>query len=142
MLLFRYSGISITQKKAFRSVPMPVIILLLAAAALGQSSSQKARPHTSHSGTLPLAPGAKVTDLMSKPGFFNEPSIAVNPKNPEQLVAGYQINASAAYSNDGAQIWSKAERAAPMHYKVSGDVSVGRRAAGAAQLRYIAFDAL
>ena len=128
------------QKTAFWSLPF--LILLLAAAALGQSSSQKAPSRTSHSGTLPLAPGAKVTDLMAKPGFFNEPSIAVNPKNPEQLVVGYQINASAAYSTDGGQSWSKAEGTAPKNYKISGDVSMVYGSDGAAYLCYIAFDKL
>ena len=140
MLLFRYSGTSTMQKTAFWSLPF--LILLLAAAALGQSSSQKAPSRTSHSGTLPLAPGAKVTDLMAKPGFFNEPSIAANPKNPEQLVVGYQINASAAYSTDGGQSWSKAEGTAPKNYKISGDVSVVYGSDGAAYLCYIAFDKL
>ena len=35
---------------------------------------------------LPSAPKAHLTDITPKPGFFNEPAIAVNPGDPRQLV--------------------------------------------------------
>jgi BNR repeat-like domain len=92
--------------------------------------------------TLPPAPQARVTDINPKPGYFNEPSIAINPKNPEQLVVAWQINASAAYSTDGGRTWTIAEGTAPKDYRVSGDVSVAFDAAGRALLCYIAFDKL
>ena len=91
---------------------------------------------------MPPAPGAKTINLTSQAGFFNEPSIAVNPNKPEQLVAAYQVNATVAYSSDGGQSWHKAEITAPKDYKVSGDVSVAYGADGAAYLCYIAFDKL
>lgn len=91
---------------------------------------------------LPPAPKSHLTDITPKPGFFNEPAIAVNPLNPQQLVVAWQINASAAYSSDGGQSWSIAEGTAPKDYKISGDVSIAYDAAGHALLCYIAFDKL
>src|SRR5712692_2652685 len=92
--------------------------------------------------SLPPAPKAHLTDINPKPGYFNEPSIAVNPKNPQQLVVAWQINASAAYSNDSGQTWTIAEGTAPKDYRISGDVSVTFDSAGRALLCYIAFDKL
>lgn len=91
---------------------------------------------------LPLAPKAHVVDINPKPGFFNEPAIAVNPANPQQVVVAWQINASAAYSTDGGRTWSIAEGTAPKDYRVSGDVSLAYDASGHALLCYIAFDKL
>lgn len=91
---------------------------------------------------LPLAPKTHVVDLTPKPGYFNEPSIAVNTKNPQQVAVAWQINASAAYSRDGGQTWTVAEGTAPKDYRVSGDVSVIFDSAGHADLCYIAFDKL
>src|SRR5262249_59180117 len=92
--------------------------------------------------TLPPAPKAHLVDINPKPGFFNEPSIAVNPKDPEQLVVAWQVNASLAYSTDGGQNWTIAEGTAPKNFRVSGDVSVTDDHAGHASLCYIAFDNL
>lgn len=91
---------------------------------------------------LPSAPKAHLTDITPKPGFFNEPAIAVNPGDPRQLVTAWQVNASAAYSQDGGQTWKIAEGTAPKEYRVSGDVSLAYDAAGRAILCYIAFDKL
>jgi hypothetical protein len=91
---------------------------------------------------LPPAPKAHLVDINPKPGYFNEPSIAINPANPQQLVVAWQVSASAAYSSDGGQTWSIAEGTAPKDYRVSGDVSVAFDAAGHAVLCYIAFDKL
>jgi hypothetical protein len=91
---------------------------------------------------LPPAPKAHLSDVTPKAGFFNEPAIAVNAKDPRQLVTAWQINASVAYSHDGGQTWKVAESTAPKEYRVSGDVSVTYDAAGHAILCYIAFDKL
>jgi BNR/Asp-box repeat len=91
---------------------------------------------------LPPAPKAHLTDVTPKAGYFNEPALAVNPKNPQQLVAAWQVNASAAYSTDGGQTWKVADGTAPKNYRVSGDVSLAYDAAGHAILCYIAFDKL
>jgi len=91
---------------------------------------------------LPLAPKAHLTDITPKPGFFNEPAIAVNPNNPQQLVTAWQVPASVAYSQDGGRTWKAAEGTAPREYKVSGDVSIAYDTQGRAILCYIAFDKL
>ena len=91
---------------------------------------------------LAPAPKAHLTDITPKAGFFNEPAIAINPADPLQLVAAWQVNASAAYSKDGGQTWKIAEGTAPAKYRISGDVSVTYDAAGHAILCYIAFDKL
>jgi len=91
---------------------------------------------------LPPAPKARLTDITPKPGYFNEPAIAVNPKDPQQLVAAWQVPASAAFSKDSGQTWQVAKGTAPGNYRVSGDVSLAYDAAGHAILCYIAFDKL
>ncbi|HET7750125.1 MAG TPA: sialidase family protein, partial [Terriglobales bacterium] len=91
---------------------------------------------------LPPAPGAHVITLTAEPGYFNEPSIAVNPRNPQQIVAAYQVPAHIAYSEDAGSTWSQAPGVPPKNYKISGDVSVTYDAQGHAILCYIAFDKL
>jgi hypothetical protein len=91
---------------------------------------------------LPTPPSARVIKLTPTPGDFTEPSIAINPNDPRQLVGAYQVNASVAYSRDAGQTWTFAERTAPADYKVSGDVSVTYDNQGHAFLCYIAFDKL
>ena len=91
---------------------------------------------------LPPAPKLHVTDINPKPGYFNEPSIAVNPGNPQQVTVAWQVNASAAYSADGGKTWTIAEGTAPKDYRVSGDVSLAYDSSGHALLCYIAFDKL
>lgn len=91
-----------------------------------------------------LAPAPKVhlVDITPKPGYFNEPSIAVNPAAPQQIVVAWQINASVAWSQDGGQTWTTAQGTAPKDYRVSGDVSITYDSSGHAVLCYIAFDKL
>jgi hypothetical protein len=91
---------------------------------------------------LPPAPKAHIVDITPKAGYFNEPALAVNPKNPQQAVVAWQVNASAAYSTDSGQTWKVAEGTAPKNYRVSGDVSLAYDASGHAILCYIAFDKL
>ena len=92
--------------------------------------------------TLSAPPGARVVRLNPAPGDFTEPSIAVNPNDPRQLIGAYQVNASVAYSRDAGQTWTMAEGTAPADYKISGDVSVTYDNQGHAFLCYIAFDKL
>ena len=86
-------------------------------------------------------PGAKVIDI-TKAGYSNEPAIALNTANPQQLVAAYQVKTSVAWSQDGGNAWKKAEGTAPKDYKVSGDVSITYDAKGTALVAYLAFDKL
>ena len=79
---------------------------------------------------------------MEKPGYFNEPSIAVNPRAPQELAVAWQVNANVAHSSDGGKTWAIAAGTAPKDYRVSGDVSIAYDAAGHAILCYIAFDKL
>ena len=87
-------------------------------------------------------PGARLITLTPEPGYFNEPSIAVNPRNSQQVVAAYQVPAHIAYSEDAGSTWSIVAGIAPKNYKISGDVSVTYDAQGHAILCYIAFDKL
>lgn len=91
--------------------------------------------------SLPLAPRAHVSTLTS-PGFFSEPSVAVNPTNPQQVVVAYQVPANIAYSTDAGASWLHGSSVAPTNLKVSGDVSVTYDNQGHAILCYIAFNKL
>lgn len=91
---------------------------------------------------LAAPPGGAVVQLVRGEGNFNEPSIAVNAKEPGQVVAVFQSPAGAAYSRDAGKTWSVAQGTSPTDYKVSGDVSVTFDNQGRAFLCYIAFDKL
>lgn len=91
--------------------------------------------------SLPAAPEAALTMITPEPGFFTEPSIAVDPHNPDHVVAAYQDNAHIAYSTDAGKTWT-AENVESREYRVSGDVSVTYDHQGHAILCYIAFDKL
>src|SRR3954471_15414480 len=91
---------------------------------------------------LPKAPQAHVFTLTPTPGYFTEPGVAVNSSHPEQVVAVFQDNAQAAYSQDSGQSWQLAEGVAPKNYRVSGDVSTVFDNHGHAFICYIAFDKL
>jgi hypothetical protein len=91
---------------------------------------------------LPKAPGGTVTLLTSKPGYFTEPAVAVNPKDPQQVVVAYQSPVRISYSTDGGQSWADAPGIAPQNYRVSGDVSVTYDSRGHAIICYMAFDKL
>jgi hypothetical protein len=95
-----------------------------------------------HSQSLLKAPGAEIFALTPQPGPFTEPAIAVDPNNGKHIVAVYQDNAHASYSQDGGRSWKSAEGVAPENYKVSGDVSVAFDQQGHAFICYIAFDKL
>jgi len=91
---------------------------------------------------LPKAPASDVHTITPKPGYFTEPSIAVNLLNPMQVVTAYQDNAHVAYSTDGGKSWQIAAGTEAANYKVSGDVSITYDKQGHAILCYIAFDKL
>jgi hypothetical protein len=90
---------------------------------------------------LPKAPNAQIIALTPTPGYFTEPSIAVNPNNPEQVVTVFQDNAHAAYSQDQGRTWLVVD-VAPKTFRVSGDVSTTFDNQGHAFVCYMAFDKL
>lgn len=99
-------------------------------------------PPCSTAASLPRPPHAKLVTLNSTPGYFTEPSIAINPSNPSQIIAAFQDNAHIAYSRDEGRQWQIATGVAPPDYRVSGDVSAAYDNKGRAFICYIAFDQL
>jgi hypothetical protein len=95
-----------------------------------------------HGQALPHAPGAEVFTLTPAPGFFTEPAIAIDPNNSQQVVAVFQDNVHASYSQDAGHTWHAAEGVAPANYKVSGDVSAAYDVQGHVFVCYMAFDKL
>ena len=124
-----------TTKFGFQTVGVVVLLALttLAAVPRGRQIAGTA---------LPPAPGAKVITLPRRPGNLTEPSIAVNPQKPSQVLVAFQQPATVAYSEDSGDSWQLATGTAPENYKVSGDVSVTYDILGHAFLCYIAFDKL
>ena len=96
---------------------------------------------------LPPAPNASIVNI-SSPARYSEPSIAVNPKNPDQVVAVYQGGvavqggATAAYSTDAGRTFKIAEGTKPVGWRVAGDVSTTFDNKSHAFLCYLAFDRL
>lgn len=91
---------------------------------------------------LQAPPGAKVMTISSRGGLLNEPSVAINPKNPAQIAAAFQSPAKVSYSDDRGEHWELAAGASPTNYAVSGDVSITFDTLGHAIICYIAFDKL
>ena len=114
----------------------------LALSLVGTCLSLVARPAVSPATELPPAPDSLITIVTPHPGYFTEPSIAVNPRNPQQVVAAFQDDVHIAYSTDAGHTWNLAKGVAPPNYRVSGDVSVTFDSQGHAILCYIAFDKL
>ena len=116
-------------QRKYRLGSLAVLTLLASALPIGAQNLAKA-PQTQ---VFTLSPGV---------GPFTEPAIAVNPADPQQVVAVYQDNVHASYSTDAGHTWQTAEGADPKNYRVSGDVSVAFDNHGHAFLCYIAFDRL
>lgn len=98
--------------------------------------------HAQASAALPLAPQASVVDLTPQPGYFTEPSIAIDPGNPQHVAAAFQDPAHAGYSTDGGRTWAVATGTASTRLRVSGDVSIAYDTHGHAILCYLAFNKL
>jgi len=114
----------------FRPYAFAIVFLLVLSSALVRSQE------------MPKAPHAQIFTITPAPGYFSEPSIAVNPANPEQIVGVYQDPAHAAFSRDAGRTWQLAEGIDPKNYRVSGDVSVAFDSQGRAFICYMAFDQL
>ena len=72
---------------------------------------------------LPPALHRHVTTVSSADKNGSEPSIAVNPNNPNQVVAAFQP-ATIAYSTDGGQTFATADLPPVEGWRTGGDVSV------------------
>jgi hypothetical protein len=91
--------------------------------------------------SLPPAPGAHVVNISAPNTNGSEPSIAVNPMNPNQVVAVYQ-RATVAYSTDSAKTFTTADLFVVPGWKEGGDVSTTFDNKGHAFLCSLHFDAL
>ena len=118
------------------------VVLVLAALVCGAANlgAQSAGPESV--APLPMAPGAQVTTVSAQPGTWTEPSVAVNPRNPQQVLAVFQYVAQAGYSNDAGRTWKLATGVAAANYKNSGDVSTTFDDKGHALICFISFDKL
>ncbi|HEX3093878.1 MAG TPA: hypothetical protein VHW72_14695, partial [Candidatus Angelobacter sp.] len=92
--------------------------------------------------TLLQVPGAEIVSLTTDTSRFSEPSIAVNPIPPHQIVVVFEANAHAFYSQDAGRSWKAADGIASPSYKHSGDVSVAFDNRGHAYIAYVGFDKL
>jgi hypothetical protein len=90
---------------------------------------------------IPPAPHRRVTTISPPEVHANEPSIAVNPNNPSQVVAAFQP-ASIAYSADGAQTFALADLPPIEGWRGGGDVSVAFDDKGNVYLSTLHFDKL
>jgi hypothetical protein len=90
---------------------------------------------------LVAPPGAHIVTVSPAGVRANEPSIAVNPLNPKQVVAVFQP-AGVAYSTDGAQSFALADLPLVSGWRGGGDVSVAFNDKGHAFLGSLHFDRL
>jgi len=133
-LIFPRLGVSALKKVVGfppKRMKLSSLLLLLAscAATLAQTTS------------LPPAPARHIVTVSAANSRGNEPSIAVNPNNPTQVVAAFQP-ATVAYSTDGAQTFTTAEIPAIDGWRGGGDVSVAFDDKGHAYLGTLHFDKL
>ena len=112
------------------------------AASLAIAATAILAPNAQSQNSLQPPPNAKLLALNPTPGRYTEPAIAINPKNPNQISAAFQVPASIAYSEDSGATWQIAKHTAPENYAISGDVSLTYDSKGHAILCYIAFDKL
>jgi hypothetical protein len=91
---------------------------------------------------LPDVPGTSIVDISPGDGTFSEPSVAVNPKHPNEVLAVYQVGPFSAYSTDSGKTFSAPQALKPPDYRIAGDVSTTFDNQGRAYLCYLAFDKL
>lgn len=90
---------------------------------------------------LPPAPDRHVVTISKPEVRGNEPSIAVNPNDPNQVVAVFQP-ATVAYSGDGGKSFSTADLPPVEGWRGGGDVSVTFDSKGHAYLSTLHFEKL
>lgn len=91
--------------------------------------------------SLPPAPHRRVVTVSPAEVRGNEPSIAVNPKAPNQVVVAFQP-ASIAYSTDGGETFAAADLPSVEGWRGGGDVSVAFDNKGRVYLATLHFDKL
>jgi hypothetical protein len=97
---------------------------------------------------IPLAPHAQVVTVSPEGGHYSEPGIAINPRDPKQVVVVFQGgknvqgSATAAYSTDGGATFTLAHGTESADWKVLGDVTTTFDNAGNVYVCSIAFDKL
>ncbi|HEV3154370.1 MAG TPA: sialidase family protein [Candidatus Baltobacteraceae bacterium] len=91
---------------------------------------------------LPSAPHKQVITLSPVPGSHSEPAVAINPRNPRNVIVAYQTDGNAVYTRDGGKTWRTVSAIPRDHKVVAGDVSLAFDTRGDAVLCYIAFDRL
>jgi hypothetical protein len=100
------------------------------------------------SADLATIPQAHVLTVSPAAGHYSEPGIAINPRNPKQIVVVFQGGksiqgtANAAYSTDGGHTFTLAQGTPSPDWKVLGDVSTTFDSSGNAYVCSIAFDKL
>jgi len=95
-------------------------------------------PAIASSQALARAPGARVVTV--SPFGMEEPSIAVNPKSPNQVVVAYQGNAATSYSTDSGRTFAPSSGTDDPGFIRRGDVVLAFSNKGHAFLSYVAFD--
>jgi hypothetical protein len=92
---------------------------------------------------IPLepAPGARVVTITPPGHTGSEPSIAVNPYSPNQVIGVYG-GPVVAYSTDSARTFAIADGTAPAGWHGAGDVSIAFGIDGHAVLSYLTIDKL
>lgn len=92
--------------------------------------------------SLPRPPGVHIVNVSPPEARGNEPGIAVNPRNPAQVVGTYQGPARVVFSTDSGRTFTTAEGTVPPDWRSAGDVSIAFDDRGAAYLSYLTFDRL
>jgi hypothetical protein len=120
---------------------LPSLVVTIGAVVYAIAAVAQQAPTPSTANPLPPVPG-KVYTITEQPGYHNEPTIAVNARNPQQVFAAYQAHATVVHSQDGGASWKTPTGTASSDYGVSGDVASTYDKRGAAILCYISFDRL
>jgi hypothetical protein len=118
------------QPKLLRQATFTTGALLLLLSSIVMAQSQ-----------LPRAPGARIVSVSPSGVHATEPSIAINPKNADQVIAAFQP-ATMVYSTDGMQSFKVADLPPVAGWRGGGDVSVTFDNQGHAYLCTLHFDKL
>lgn len=113
--------------------------LASAALALGCASGARAGaggPALSAADTAVTVSTSAVTGY----GYNDETSVAVNPTRPDNVIATYQVPATAAWTEDGGRTWQSQALPGTDRFQLAGDPLVLYDADGHAYVFYIAFD--